>query len=45
MEKAHAHVLNTASKVRTKSQREAIRSLAEQTGAAGNDIARGGNCC
>ena len=41
MEKAYAHVLNTAYKVRTKSQREDIRSLAEQIDAAGNDIARG----
>jgi site-specific DNA recombinase len=41
MEKAYAHVLNTAYKVRTKSQREDIRSLAEQIDAAGNDIVRG----
>jgi len=45
MEKAYAHVLSTAYEVRTKSQREDIRLLAEQIDAAGNDIARGGNCC
>ena len=41
MEKAYAHVLNTAYKVRTKSQWEDIKSLSEQIDAASNDIVRG----
>lgn len=41
MEKAYAHVINTAYKVRTKSQRDDIKSLSEQIDAANSDIVRG----
>ena len=41
MEKAYAHVLNTAYKIRTKSQREDIRAMSEQIEAANVEVARG----
>src|SRR5579863_12257 len=41
MEQAYARVLNAAYKVRTKSQREDMKVLAEQIDAANTDIAKG----
>jgi site-specific DNA recombinase len=41
MEKAYSRVLNTAYRIRTKSQREDLTSITEQITAAGDDIARG----
>jgi site-specific DNA recombinase len=41
MEKAYAHVLNTAYKARTKTQREEIKAIGEQIEAANLEVARG----
>lgn len=41
MEQAYARVLNTAYKVRTKSQRDDLKALADQIDAANSDISKG----